>query len=154
MVNLFLKLIHSLLTFVDGFALQGRSVKAPETYELFKSIGNMYKKHTSRFQVLGAYFIFYWFPLVILVKFFPKSLDSFLNHWSLYQSKFIKSLLASPAKPSQPRIATQPSSNPGQPNNNNDDNNDNNNNHDNKNKNDNNNIKIIIKIFLEKNNDK
>ena len=47
-VNYLLNRICFLLVFVDGFALQGRSVKAPETYELFKSIGNMYKNNTSR----------------------------------------------------------------------------------------------------------
>ena len=79
-VNYLLNRNYFLLVFVDGFALQGRSVKAPETYELFKSIGNIYKNHTSRFQVLGAYFIFYWFPLVIIIKMFPKSLKSLPNH--------------------------------------------------------------------------
>ena len=79
-INYLLNRICFLFVFVDGFALQGRSVKALETYELFKSIGNMYKNHTSRFQVLGADFIFYWFPLVIIIKIVPKSLASFLNH--------------------------------------------------------------------------
>ena len=68
-VNYFLNRIYLLLIFVDGFALQGRSVKAPQTYELFKRIGNMYKNNTSRLSCSWC-----------MIKFFTKSFDSFLNH--------------------------------------------------------------------------